>query len=106
MWMTDLFIFKYKEDKNMFTFFNTLSQTDQVIIYIKPKAFAMYIYIFIFESHSDVWTNIFYFSRFLVSDRILILTFTAGFYLFLQVQFPLSLASIKYKHFLMFGWGK
>ena len=26
--------------------------------------------------------------------------------MFLQVQFPLSLASIKYKHFLMFGWGK
>ena len=45
--MTDLFIFKYKEDKNMFTFFNTLSQTDQVIIYIKPKALAMYIYIYI-----------------------------------------------------------
>lgn len=31
--------------------------------------------------------------------------FIEGFYLFLQVQFPLSLASIKYKHFLIFGWG-
>jgi hypothetical protein len=30
----------------------------------------------------------------------------SGFYLFLQVQFPLSLVSIKYKHFLMFGCGK
>ena len=30
----------------------------------------------------------------------------SGLYLFLQVQFPLSLASIKYKHFLAFGWGK
>ena len=28
-----------------------------------------------------------------------------GLYLFLQVQYPLSLVSIKYKHFLMFGWG-
>jgi hypothetical protein len=32
--------------------------------------------------------------------------FLAGFYLFLQVQFPLSLASIKYKHFLVLGWGE
>jgi len=29
--------------------------------------------------------------------------FCEGFYLFLQVQFPLSLVSIKYKHFLLFG---
>ena len=29
-----------------------------------------------------------------------------GLYLFLQVQFPLSLTSIKYKHFLIFGWGE
>ena len=32
--------------------------------------------------------------------------FFKGFYLFLQVQFPLSLTSIKYKHFLLFGWGE
>ena len=32
--------------------------------------------------------------------------FVAGFNLFLQVQFPLSLTSIKYKHFLIFGWGE
>ena len=32
--------------------------------------------------------------------------FFSGFYLFLQVQFPLSLASIKFKHFQVFGWGK
>lgn len=31
--------------------------------------------------------------------------FIEGFYLFLQVQFPLSLASIKFKHFQIFGWG-
>merc|ERR550517_927188 len=31
--------------------------------------------------------------------------FLEGFYLFLQVQFPLSLVSIKYKHFLLFGLG-
>ncbi len=29
-----------------------------------------------------------------------------GLYLFLQVQLPLSLANIKHKHFLLFGWGK
>ena len=29
----------------------------------------------------------------------------SGLYLFLQVQYPLSLVSIKYKHFLIFGWG-
>ena len=29
-----------------------------------------------------------------------------GLYLFLQVQFPLSLVSIKYKQFIMFGCGK
>ena len=47
-----------------------------------------------------------YLCRFLGSLISLIFTFAAGFYLFLQVQFPLSLTSIKYKHFLMFGWGK
>jgi len=31
--------------------------------------------------------------------------FLEGLYLFLQVQYPLSLVSIKYKHFLIFGWG-
>lgn len=31
--------------------------------------------------------------------------FLEGFYLFLQVQFPLSLVAIKHKHFLAFGWG-
>jgi len=31
--------------------------------------------------------------------------FLEGLYLFLQVQFPLSLVSIKYKHFIMFGCG-
>jgi len=31
--------------------------------------------------------------------------FLEGFYLFLQVQFPLSLTWIKYKHFLFFGLG-
>ena len=35
-----------------------------------------------------------------------LILFLAGFYLFLQVQFPLSLASIKYKHFLVLGWGE
>ncbi len=30
----------------------------------------------------------------------------SGVYLFLQVQLPLSLANIKHKHFLLFGWGK
>jgi hypothetical protein len=29
-----------------------------------------------------------------------------GLYLFLQVQLPLSLANIKHKHFLLFGWGE
>jgi hypothetical protein len=29
----------------------------------------------------------------------------SGFYLFLQVQYPLSLVSVKYKHFLIFGLG-
>jgi corticotropin releasing hormone receptor 1/corticotropin releasing hormone receptor 2 len=32
--------------------------------------------------------------------------FLEGFYLFLQVQFPLSLVSIKYSHFLLFGCGE
>jgi len=32
-------------------------------------------------------------------------SFLEGFYLFLQVQYPLSLASIKFKHFLQFGVG-
>merc|ERR1719320_2403038 len=31
--------------------------------------------------------------------------FLEGFYLFLQVQFPLSLTAVKYKHFLLSGWG-
>jgi len=31
--------------------------------------------------------------------------FLEGLYLFLQVQFPLSLVSIKYAHFLVVGWG-
>ncbi|XP_023329104.1 diuretic hormone receptor isoform X2 [Eurytemora carolleeae] len=31
--------------------------------------------------------------------------FLEGLYLFLQVQVPLSLANIKHKHFLLFGWG-
>jgi len=31
--------------------------------------------------------------------------FLEGMYLFLQVQFPLSLVSIKYKHFIIFGCG-
>ena len=31
--------------------------------------------------------------------------FLEGSYLFLQVQYPLSLVSIKYKHFLVLGWG-
>ena len=30
----------------------------------------------------------------------------AGFYLFLQVQFPLSLTSVRYKHFTIIGWGE
>ena len=30
----------------------------------------------------------------------------AGLYLFLQVQFPLSLATVKYVHFLLLGWGE
>ena len=29
-----------------------------------------------------------------------------GLYLFLQVHIPLSLATIKHKHFAVFGWGK
>ena len=37
---------------------------------------------------------------------IILIHIFLGFYLFLQVQFPLSLASIKYKHFQIFGWGK
>ena len=39
-------------------------------------------------------------------DLMPFIFFLAGFYLFLQVQFPLSLASIKYKHFLVLGWGE
>ena len=35
-----------------------------------------------------------------------LLRFVAGFYLFLRVQFPLSLTEIRYKHFTIFGWGK
>eukprot|EP00090_Calanus_glacialis_P008808 TRINITY_DN17144_c0_g1_i1.p1 TRINITY_DN17144_c0_g1~~TRINITY_DN17144_c0_g1_i1.p1 ORF type:complete len:483 (-),score=95.59 TRINITY_DN17144_c0_g1_i1:231-1679(-) len=31
--------------------------------------------------------------------------FIEGLYLFLQVQFPLSLTAIRYKHFTIFGWG-
>jgi len=31
--------------------------------------------------------------------------FLEGFYLFLQVQFPLSLVSVKFAHFLLFGCG-
>ena len=30
----------------------------------------------------------------------------SGLYLFLQVQLPLSLATIKHTHFVLFGWGK
>ena len=29
-----------------------------------------------------------------------------GLYLFLQVQFPLSLTSVRYKHFTIIGWGE
>jgi len=31
--------------------------------------------------------------------------FLEGLYLFLQVQFPLSLATIRHRHFILFGWG-
>ena len=30
----------------------------------------------------------------------------SGLYLFLQVQFPLSLTSVRYRHFTLIGWGK
>jgi hypothetical protein len=30
----------------------------------------------------------------------------AGLYLFMQVQYPLSLVYVKYKHFLVFGLGR
>jgi hypothetical protein len=39
-------------------------------------------------------------------DLMTFIFFPAGFYLFLQVQFPLSLSSIKYKHFLVLGCGE
>ena len=37
---------------------------------------------------------------------LVLIIVSPGLYLFLQVQFPLSLVSIKYKHFIMFGCGE
>ena len=36
----------------------------------------------------------------------MIWTFLLGFYLFLQVQFPLSFISVEFKHFFIFGCGE
>ena len=33
-------------------------------------------------------------------------SFVSGLYLFLQVQYPLSLVNIKYKHFIIIGCGR